>query len=266
MDSARERFGLLVRKYRLQAGMTQHELARAAVIAQSTVSELERGIKGTRREQVVRIDRALIAHDVLVNSWDTAFSPSGMNTYFRDVAEAEQVAVEIREYALGLVPGLFQVAEYARAVIQIGSPHASPDAIEQIVAARLKRQEILKRPHPPRVTVLLDETLLLRRFSDPGVMPAQITHLIKASHRPRITLQVVPMSTEGHAGLGGAFMLSSAPDRGTFAYVEGHKAGMSLKEPEIVASYDRTFAELRSAALPVPASRSLMEQIRGGSA
>lgn len=234
------------------------------MIAQSTVSELERGMKGTRREQVVRIDKALIAHDVLVNSWDTAFSPSGMTNYFREVAEAEQTAVEIREYALGLVPGLFQVAEYARAISQIGSPHATPEGIEQIVSARLKRQEILKRPHPPRVTVLLDETVLLRSFSDPGVMSAQINHLIAESHRSRVTIQIVPMRTEGHAGLGGAFMLSSAPDRGTFAYVEGHESGMSLKEPEIVSGYDRTFAELRSAALPVPASRSLMERIRGG--
>ncbi|WP_082375990.1 helix-turn-helix transcriptional regulator [Nocardiopsis sp. NRRL B-16309] len=263
VEPARERFGILVKKYRVQAGMTQQELAKAAVIAQSTVSDVERGIKGTRRDHVARIDTALTAHDVLVNAWDAAFSPTGMISYFREAAEAEQTAVEIRQFALGLVPGLVQVEGYARAISVNASPHAPPDTIDQMVRTRMHRREILDRPHPPMVTVLLDESVLLRRFQNPDVMNAQISHLIDLSHRPRITMQVVPMRTEGHAGLSGAFKLISTPDNNDFVYVEGHKAGMSLKQPEIVSSYNRVFAELRGAALPVPASRSRMEEIRG---
>ena len=53
------------------------------------------------------------------------------------------------------------------------------------------------------------------------------------------------------------------PGNGTFVYVESQQTGMALRQPEVVASYERTFAELRSAALPVTASRSKMEEIRG---
>ena len=53
------------------------------------------------------------------------------------------------------------------------------------------------------------------------------------------------------------------PDSGPFVYIESQQTGMSLKQPEIVAGYDRTFAELRSAALPVPESRTRMEEIQG---
>lgn len=263
VDPARERFGKLLKKTRSRSGLTQQELAKAAVIAQSTVSELEGGRKGTRRDQVERIDNALIAHGALLSAWDAAFSPTGMIGYFREVAEDEQIAVEIREYALGLVPGLAQVDQYARTISELASPYTPPEQIEQIVQARLYRQQVLERDHPPMLIVLLDESVLLRRFSNSDVMPAQIDHLLSLSYRPRITIQIVPEETEDHAGLGGSFRLSTAPDSSPFAYVEGHKTGMTLREPEIVASYERIFADLRSFALPVPASRSRMEEIRG---
>ncbi len=243
--------------------MTQQDLAKAAVLAQSTISDLEAGKKGTRRGQIERIDKSLIANGVLLNAWDGSFSPSGMISYFREAAEDEQVAIEIREYALGLVPGLVQVEQYVRTISELASPYTPPEQIDQIVKARLFRQQILDREHPPVLIVLLDESVIRRRFSDPEVMPAQISHLLKLSHRPRITIQVIPEDTEDHVGLNGSFRLSTAPDSSPFAYVEGQKTGMTLREPEIVESYERTFADLRSLALPVPASRSRMEEIRG---
>jgi hypothetical protein len=127
----------------------------------------------------------------------------------------------------------------------------------------MHRKAVLDQEHPPMVTVILDETVLLRCFKNPEVMRAQIDHLLELSYRDRVTIQAVPMDTEGHAGLGGSFKLIAVPDSGDIVYVEGHNVGMSLKEPEVVATYDRVFAELRSAALPVRASRSRLEQIRG---
>jgi transcriptional regulator with XRE-family HTH domain len=261
--AAQLRFGKLLRKLRGQAGLTQQELAALAVVSQSTVSDLERGKKGTRRDPVVRLDKALTARGVLVDAWDAVFSGAGVTAYFREVAEAEQMAVKIRDYSYGLVPGLFQVEEYVRAINEIANPEATTEAIDKIVKARKYRQNILDRPHPPTITVLLDEVVLLRRFRKPEVMKQQIDHLIDQSYRPRVKLQIVPIATEGHPGLGGSFTLIDVPDSSTFAYVESQRTGVSLKQPDVVASYDRTFAELRSAALPVPSSRSRMEEIRG---
>ncbi|MEU3016681.1 helix-turn-helix transcriptional regulator [Nocardiopsis sp. NPDC007018] len=262
-DSPQQRFGRLLNGHRTGVGMTQHELARAVPIAQSTISDLESGKKATRRAKIEQIDAALGAGGVILNSWDALFSPTGMIGYFREVAEDEQVAFEIREYALGLVPGLVQVEQYARAISELASRYASPGEIDQMVQARLFRQQILDRDHPPVMIVLLDESVLRRRFSDPAVMPTQIDHLLRLTHRPRITIQIIPTDTEDHAGLGGSFRLSTAPDSSPVAYVEGQKTGMSLKQPEIVASYERTFADLQGSALPVAASRSWMEEIRG---
>lgn len=243
--------------------MTQMQLASASMVGQSTISDLEHGKKETRRDNVVRLDRALNARKVLLDAWDAAFSGTGMTAYFREVAEAEQEATKIRDYSLGLVPGLFQTEGYVRALTEVGKPEAESETINQIVKARQQRQRILERVHPPTMTVLLDEVVLRRRFRDPQVMRDQVAHLLKQSYRPRLNIQIVPIATEGHAGLGGSFTLMEGSDV-PFVYVESQETGVSLKQPEVVASYDRVFAELRSAAMPVPASRSMMEEIRGG--
>lgn len=262
-DAARLRFGQLLRKARGQAGLSQQELAAAAMVSQSAVSDLELGKKGTRRDPVVRLDKALTARGVLVDAWDAVFSGSGMTAYFREVAESEHVATTIREYSLSLVPGLFQVEEYVRAISEIAEPDKPPEVITKIVKARKLRKQILERPHPPKVTVLLDEVVLLRRFRNPEVMRLQISHLLKLSYRPRMHIQLVPTTAEDHPGLGGSFKLMDVPDTGSFVYIESQQTGLSLKQPDVVARYDRTFAELRSAALPVAASRARMEEIRG---
>ncbi|XKK41908.1 DUF5753 domain-containing protein [Nocardiopsis sp. ARC36] len=105
--------------------------------------------------------------------------------------------------------------------------------------------------------------VLMRRFQDPAVMGTQIGHLIDQSYRPRVNVQLVPITAEGHAGLGGSFKLMDVPGNGALVYVESQQTGLALKQAEVVARYDRTFAELRSAALPVSVSRSRMEEIRG---
>ncbi|WAE72397.1 helix-turn-helix transcriptional regulator [Streptomonospora nanhaiensis] len=262
-EAARLRFGRLLRKLRGQAGLSQQELAALATVSQSTVSDLELGKKGTRREPVVRLDHALTARGVLMDAWDAVFSGFGMTAYFREVAEAEQTAVKIREYSHGLVPGLFQTEGYVRAINEIAKPEAPQSSFDHIVKARQHRQQVLEQAHPPALMLLLDEVVLLRRFRDPQVMKDQISRLIDMSRLPRVKIQVVPIATEGHAGLGGSFTLIEVPDSHPFVYVESQETGVSLKQQEVVASYERIFADLGSSALPVPASRSRMEEIRG---
>ncbi|MFJ9552196.1 Scr1 family TA system antitoxin-like transcriptional regulator [Nocardiopsis sp. NPDC101807] len=103
-----------------------------------------------------------------------------------------------------------------------------------------------------------------QRPRSPAVNPG--AQLAPQSSRPtpsRADIQTIPREAEGHAGLGGSFTVMDMPGNGSFVYVENQKTDVSLKQLEIVALYDRSFAELRSAALPVSVSRSGMEEIRG---
>ena len=48
-------FGQLLRRLRTSAGLSQEELARAAALSTRTVSDLERGINLTARNQTARL-------------------------------------------------------------------------------------------------------------------------------------------------------------------------------------------------------------------
>jgi uncharacterized protein DUF5753 len=60
------------------------------------------------------------------------------------------------------VTGLFQIPEYARVVLA-ARPHTSAEELEDLLAARLARQEILGRAEPPLVYLVMDEAVLHRR-------------------------------------------------------------------------------------------------------
>ena len=57
-----------------------------------------------------------------------------------------------------LIPGLLQTEEYARAVFQARFG-VTDEEIDDQVAARLKRQEILVRDDPPALWVIVDESV-----------------------------------------------------------------------------------------------------------
>lgn len=66
-----------------------------------------------------------------------------------------QAALQIRAYEAQFVPGLFQTADYARALLGAGNPHVSSEATERRVALWLRRQELLARAAPPRVWIVM---------------------------------------------------------------------------------------------------------------
>jgi hypothetical protein len=90
--------------------------------------------------------------------------------------EAQAAALQLFEHSL--VPGLLQTEAYARAVLET-HPNTSQNVIEERVAARMNRQQILDRddPPPPLLWVLLDETVLTREIGGPKTMHGQLAHL-----------------------------------------------------------------------------------------
>src|ERR1017187_9381352 len=78
---------------------------------------------------------------------------------YRPFVPHEKAARVLRIFEPTVVTGLLQTPEYARGVLA-ARPHASEDEVENLLAARLARQEILSGDDPPLVYVLLDEAVL----------------------------------------------------------------------------------------------------------
>ncbi|MEV5447636.1 DUF5753 domain-containing protein, partial [Streptomyces sp. NPDC052644] len=130
----------------------------------------------------------------------------GEPVWFRPWLEAERTATQLRCFGATMVPGLLQTADYARAGFRLDLSYTA-ERIEELVAARLVRQEILDREHAPQLTAVIEETAL-RRFAEgcAEVMAGQLRHLIECARRPHVNVHVLPATVGLHAGLFGPFI------------------------------------------------------------
>ncbi len=166
--------------------------------------------------------------------------------WFQVYVGLEEAASLIRLYEVQFIPGLVQTADYARAVIRLGQPSATPEEVERRVGLRLARQEVLTKPGGPRLWAVLDEAALRRPIGGEEVMRAQLVRLIEVAREPNITLQVVPFRSGGHAAEAGAFTVMRFPevDLPDVVYLEHLTSALYLDKREDVEKYTEVMERL----------------------
>jgi transcriptional regulator with XRE-family HTH domain len=179
---------------------------------------------------------------------------------FRPFVPHEAEATSLQWYEHSIVPGLLQTEAYARAVLST-KPNTAEDEIEELVAARMRRQEVLRREDPPLLWFLIDEGVLYREVGTAEVMRDLLMHLAEMSRGPNITIQIVPFSAGAHSGLLGAFVIAEVDDSPPIAYLETAAEGETAEDPTVVARIALTFDNLRSKALPDVASRDMIMRV-----
>lgn len=156
--------------------------------------------------------------------------------WFETYLGLEQAAQVIRGYEAQFAPGLLQTPDYIAAVARLTHPDDPAEEIDRRVALRTRRQQILTRPDPPTLWVVIDEAALRRPFGSVGVLRGQLRHLVEACEYPNVTVQVLPYDVGGHAAAGGPFsMLSFAEtDLPDIVYLEQLTSAVYLdKRPEV---------------------------------
>jgi hypothetical protein len=108
-----------------------------------------------------------------------------LSDWFETYLDLEAAASVIRTFELQFIPGLFQTEAYAREVILLGRRAAPAEEIDRRVSLRLKRQELLTNPQPPRVWAVIDEAALRRPVGGLPVMRGQLDRLIEVAQRRR---------------------------------------------------------------------------------
>ena len=124
------------------APLTQAEFGAAIGYGEETVSSVERGRRTPRPEYLDRADEALGAEGRIA-AVKTDLAEVRYPKKVRDLKRLEAEAVELCSYNNTVVDGLLQTEEYACAVFGARRPPFSADAMEQRVAARMARQEIV---------------------------------------------------------------------------------------------------------------------------
>jgi transcriptional regulator with XRE-family HTH domain len=247
-------FGRQVRKERLAAGWTLAEFGQRTGYDPAHLSRIENGKRPATKVLAQMCDRVFPDR----GGWFSEFYEESRTwiatpPWFRDWVDREQRAATLRNWYLGVLDGLLQTEDYARA-IQGVTPGVTDDEVNARVAARMKRQAILTRENPPTAWFLLDESALHRCVGSTEVITAQTAQLAAIGRLPNITLQVVPAIA--HAGLVGGFALTESA-----AYVETAVVGQVFEDAETTASLLTRFDTLRSEALRASESLALIERM-----
>ncbi|MEV0370415.1 DUF5753 domain-containing protein [Streptomyces sp. NPDC050636] len=257
-------FGRRLRRLRLTAGLTQSALGVLARTHSTRINQIERatGAKPTL-ELAKTLDEAVGADELLVELWAYVHRESFPDWARAYIALSER-AVDIKQYAAAFVPGLLQTEDYARAVLSLGRTLDSVEQLEDRVSARLGRQARLDEPNGPQLWIILDESVLMRPIGGPVVTQTQLARLLEAAEHPRITLQVLPFSSGGHAVTGRSLTLLTMPDGSKSAYIDAPGFGQLFDEPGEVASFSVIYDRVRAMALPQNMSLDMIRSVMEG--
>lgn len=228
----------------------------------STIASYEQGRRVPPPRFIEQADELLGARGVLAEMKEEV-ARAQYPAFFRDAAKLEAEAVELHVYANQAVPGLLQTEEYARAVFVNWRPLYDEETVEQRVAARLARQEILASRPLPTFSFVIEEAVLHRPLGGPGVMRGQLEQILLVGQQRNVEIQVMPTKREEHAGLAGPFTLIETTEGRRIAYVEVHKLSRLYTERRAVREIEEQYGLLRAQALTPRESLALIEKLLG---
>ncbi|MGC0419228.1 helix-turn-helix domain-containing protein [Embleya sp. AB8] len=249
-DNPRKLYGCELRRLRKAAGVSPEEASEAGHCTPSLLFMIERGDRRPSTDFTRAVDPLVGAEGLLrrIHRLIEQEAP-GSPSWFKGYLNAERSAKRLRFFDVQALPGLMQTEAYAKALFEAARPlDVARVPIEDRVADRMARREILTRPDPPQVWVVVTEAAVCG-VAGLGKDPAweQIAHLIDVAQLPNVVIQVLKVGI--HACMNGGFVLLTTPHRGESAYVETMDRGSLLHRESEVHEYERRYDLAKSVAL-----------------
>ncbi|MFD7131171.1 helix-turn-helix domain-containing protein [Streptomyces sp. NPDC059894] len=268
--------GVQLAGMREDAGLAQEQAARALGFSPAKLSRIEAG-KGRRPPAEADV-RALLElygageyeASVLLQllrragepGWWQRYDKRLMPEWFDRLVGLQEAATAIRTFEIQYVPGLLQIPEYTRAVVQRGLPTASAREVERRVELRTRRCELLDRPDAPQVWAVVDESVLLRVLGSREVMREQLAHLVEMARRPNVTVQVVPLDVT-HASAPAipvTYLRFGGSDLPDVVYLEQIRSATFLEDRDETEEYRVSLDRLADEALDPRESLALLRE------
>jgi transcriptional regulator with XRE-family HTH domain len=269
----RRRLRAELRRARLDARLTQEQVATAMDWSLSKLIRIENGTVGISTNDL----KAILAHYKITDEKRTAeflalsrgAKERSWWSGYRDVAsprmlqmiEYEAASIITRNFQPLVVPGLLQTEEYARTIYQQLNPRESSNRIESLVEVRMRRQELLSRPDAPLLFFILDEAVVRRPVGGKATMRRQVDQMIELAAMPNVTIEVVPFAAGLHPGIQGSFLLFEFPDTADddALYLEGPTGDVITRDnPEEIVTFRERFEQLRQMSLGPEGSVSFL--------
>lgn len=273
----RRRLGTDLRRLREARSLKLEDVAAHLGVAQSTLSRIETGKAPTRTsylaimldlygvtDQAQRRQLADLAREGQRKGWWTECDeplPAGLDTYLGLEAEARSLLA----FEADVVHDLLQTEPYAGAVLAAQRPGLSPAQVAQLVAVRLRRQEVLAGAEPIRLHLILDESALLRSMGPRPLMRAQLDRVAEVASLPMVTVQVLRLSAERRVLAGSFGILGFADQQDADVVCSDGLRGQILLEERAgeVRAMRQVFEALSRSALPAPQSAKVIRELAG---
>ncbi|EGE41059.1 helix-turn-helix domain-containing protein [Streptomyces sp. SID4928] len=256
-------FGEVVKTFRRRARLTQEQFAPLVGYSPETVASIEQGRRLPPPDFAERADSLLDAFGVILAAAKHLTRRKGLASWFRQWAELELSALSLYTYECRLIPGLLQTAAYARTLFADQLPPLADEQIEAQLAARLDRQQLLRERPNTSFGFILEEHLLLRDLGGDDVTGELLDHILDLSELRNVNIQIMPLVRHHHAGLDGPMQLLETQDHQWFGYLEGQRFGQFVSDPGVISALQMRCANMRSQALSLDDSQSLMRRMRG---
>ena len=251
--------GTRLRQLRADLNMTVEEVAEKLLCSATKISRMETGARRPSLRdvrdlcEIYDIDKPgsqelmTLAREAREQGWWKQYDDLRLDPYIG----LEQDASAITSFTMFYVPALLQTEDYARSIITSIAPRIDPNVLEQRIEARLRRQQLLAGPDPPRYRVLLDEAALHRPVGGPRVMGAQLDKVLKCAQDKMATIQVIPFNIGGLAASDSNFALLDFADPilSSVVFVEGLTTNQLIERSSDLGRYREAVEHLRDSAL-----------------
>jgi transcriptional regulator with XRE-family HTH domain len=265
ISERQRRLGFELKQLRERTGLTTSEAADRIGMTRGQLGHIEAGRTSILTERLLELCRVYgCSEEPYVEALVSLSESSGkgwwrayrkhMGSYALNLAELESEAAAIRTHEPLFIPGLFQTADYTRAIFT--SEDLGFANIEEGLKFRMERQHILTRENPPSVHAVIHESALHMRFGGTKVVREQLLHLVELARMPNVTIQVYPFTSQAHAALTGNFahIIPANPKLGTVV-VEQLLGSHYLVQQSQLQEYNSLFDRIAKNALaPVDVS------------
>lgn len=257
-----------LRALRAQAGLTGKGLADAQGWQQSKVSRIENGKQMPSDEDIEAWAAACGDDDAVAELLRLRDEAQAVHVTFRSRMRQGQKTVQedynklvqdsalICHFETVYVPGLLQVPEYAKRVLnEMISLHSLEiDDVDAAVAARLQRQQLLYDTSK-KFEFILAEPVLRWLICPPAVMRSQLDRLQTVIGLDRVRFGILPMGVE----------LATTPQNSFQLYVADEPVvaletfvGEDFARGEVAAHYERVLELLWEEAVTGEAAREMI--------
>jgi hypothetical protein len=178
-------------------------------------------------------------------------------TSSRTLADHERDATEITSLHLLTIPPLLRTESYARAL----ASHAvtgTVGASESFVRACLRRQAVVNRDCPPKLTFFIGDVTVRHCVGDQQTMLQQMCQLIQMSTRLNVEIRIVPASAAPKFDHASTFTLIECADLGAIVHSDGVAYTLFLEKLAQIAIYQKLLSTADDVALSSEDSRQLI--------